>query len=318
MLTEPRDSIAIVTINWNGWRHTLACLASLRRSEGPAWHLYIVDNASTDDSLDHLVDLGADVTVIRSPVNGGWTGGNNLGLKHALDAGHELFFIFNNDAEVKPDTLAKLVAAQAEFGDAPPLLGPVNRGATDEDYNFVGAHLDARSGIPQQDPPWDVKHEDLAPIWRTAYIRGAALFVTRDHLTRVGFFDDQFYLNYDETDWCFRAKALGIDAMMVRDAAILHIESAALGGSESPLNVYFKTRNLLLFAERHCTPGQRFQTFLKVLRQSRYHTGRARNWPFQLLFGRATLMTATRAGLRDYLLRRFGDCPQAIRKLGKA
>jgi GT2 family glycosyltransferase len=309
------DGIAVITINWNGWRHTLNCLASLRRSEGPPWHLYIVDNASTDDSLAHLTDLGEDVTLIRSPVNGGWTGGNNLGLRHALDAGHQRFFLLNNDAAVRPDTLARLTDVLAAFGDDQPLLGPVHRTFDDDGYNFVGAKLDERSGLPVQDPPWNLRHEQLPELRESAYIRGAALLMTRAHLERIGGFDDAFYLNYDETDWCFRARKLGIGAVMVRDAVILHLECAALGGADSPLNLYFKTRNLMLFAERHCTTRQRLSALLKIMRQTRNFCGKRPSWPLSLLVGRSSTMVAMRSGLRDYALRRFGDCPARIRQL---
>ncbi|WP_309646290.1 glycosyltransferase, partial [Phenylobacterium sp.] len=76
----PDLGVAVVTVNWNGWRDTLACLAALRGSRGAAWRLIIVDNASTDDSRSHLSDLGDDVTTLWAPTNGGWTGGNNIGV----------------------------------------------------------------------------------------------------------------------------------------------------------------------------------------------------------------------------------------------
>jgi GT2 family glycosyltransferase len=101
--------IAVITVNWNGWRNSLACLKALRTSVGPDWHLFLIDNASQDDSLTYLSDLGADVTLIRSPTNGGWTGGNNIGVQRALEVGHEFLFLLNNDALVMPDTLSFLM-----------------------------------------------------------------------------------------------------------------------------------------------------------------------------------------------------------------
>ena len=75
--TPSSDTVAVVVINWNGWRHSLSCIESLRRSQDTDWRLYLVDNASTDESLSHLTDLGDNVVVIRSPKNGGWTGGKS-------------------------------------------------------------------------------------------------------------------------------------------------------------------------------------------------------------------------------------------------
>src|SRR5688572_9260083 len=85
--------VAVVTVNWNGWRNTLDCLAALRRTRDVSWRLIIVDNASTDGSAEKLSGLGEDVVLIRSDRNRGWTGGNNLGVEYALREGFGHIFL---------------------------------------------------------------------------------------------------------------------------------------------------------------------------------------------------------------------------------
>lgn len=315
-------AIAVITINWNGWRNTLRCLAALRASRGARWHLYLVDNASDDDSATHLRDLGPDVTLIEAPTNGGWTGGNNIGLRHALAAGHEALFLLNNDAFVEPDTLARLLEAARQFPDAacPPVLGPIHKGSANRDYDFHAAALDAKTGIPVWVAPGDLGPRLDRPLIETAYISGAAIFARRRHFEAVGLLDDRFYLNFDDTDWCRRAAKAGFPLLMLRDAAIRHIGSASIGGRQSPLQVYFLTRNRLLFARKHCSAIERLRLLRRCLWQARELGGEARAgwWLTGLLRAPDGPPAAFRRGLLDYMLGRFGDCPPEIRRWNAA
>lgn len=313
-----RQAVAVVVINWNGWPLTLECLASLRTSVGADWHLFLVDNASSDDSRHRLAGLGDDVTLILADTNGGWTGGNNLGLGRALTAGYGHVFILNNDARVLPDTIARLLDHARDMPDA--VIGPVHRDADGNALDFVGASVEPRTGLPRFLATDPLAYAQLPDVYPTAYIRGAGIFATAAHFDRVGLFDDRYYLNYDETDWCYRAAAAGFPLVMVKDALIDHVGSAAIGGATSPLNVYFLTRNALLFARLHSTPAQRFRHGVDQLRwASRMMTGAtSRKRIVALLFGGAPAAIAWRMGVRDFIRGRFGDCPPAIRRLSGA
>lgn len=308
-------SVAVVTINWNGWRDTLDCLSALRTSDGVDWHLFIVDNGSTDGSLQHLKGLGSDVTLIETGVNEGWTGGNNVGVRCALQRGYPHVFLLNNDAFVRPDTLKSLLAAGDVYGAAGgrPVLGPVHKGLSSSDFDFSLAVADPKTGVPE----WKSDRGDRSlegPVVATAYIPGAALFAHRDHFDQIGLFDDRFFLNFDDTDWCFRGRAKGADTLLVNRAMIDHVGSASIGGRLSPLQTYFMTRNRLLFAEKHCTVPQRLGLLRWNVWQARQllkDRGSDGAWA-RLTESKGTMM-AFRHGIRDYAMRRFGDCGAEIR-----
>lgn len=315
--------IAVVTINWNGADNSLRCLAALRASQGADWHLYIVDNASTDGSADRIARAlaadgraggAADATLIRSPVNGGWTGGNNLGIARALAAGHDFVFILNNDAFVRPDTLAVLMATfdrERAAGGAMPVLGPVHKGEGSAKYDFRVSHRDAKTGIPVWTQPGDHGPETRQATYPTAYVSGAGMLIHRDHFARVGLLDDRFYLNFDDTDWCARAEAAGFPLRMVRDAVIDHVGSASIGGVVSPLQTYFMTRNRLLYAEKHGSIADR----LRLVRRQVWRARELAHGPAWRMLApqRDPVAFAFRRGVIDYLARRFGDCPDSIR-----
>ena len=114
----------------------------------------------------------------------------------------------------------------------------------------------------------------------------------------------------------FRARDLGFDIVMLPAARIYHSVSASIGGLGSPLNTYFMTRNSLLFAELHCSVRQRIRFVINILISARNLTGRRGffNRSLGMLSGEP-LLRAFWAGVRDYVLREFGDCPDNIRRL---
>lgn len=313
------DAVAVVTVNWNGWRETRGCVEALRESRGADWHLLVIDNASTDDSLARLSDLDNDATLIASPVNGGWTGGNNLGVERALAAGYRWILILNNDAFVEPDTIAGLLEAARAAGPEA-IVGPVHLTGDGGAYDFVGTTANPRTGFPLWRGTTDAEVARLPDLIATWTIKGAGVLVRAEQFARLGLFDDAFYLNFDETDWCFRARKAGYRLFMVKAARIRHLGSASIGGVSSPLQAYFLVRNALLFAERHCNAGQRWRLMRELYWNARdlpRDDASRHGWLWRFVRRPSPAQRAFRLGLRDYALRRFGECPSLVRDLNR-
>ena len=119
MATVTAPKVCIAILNWNNYDQTLACLESLAALDYPNYHIIVVDNASADESVEHIQQAHPDITLICSETNLGYAGGNELALQQALADGEtELFWILNNDSTVRPDTLSQLVSTYQQFGDA--------------------------------------------------------------------------------------------------------------------------------------------------------------------------------------------------------
>jgi GT2 family glycosyltransferase len=311
------QKIAVVTVNWNRPDLTLRCLEALQRTVGAQWRLYIVDNASTDDSVQRLENLGEIVTLIQAKSNGGWTGGNNLGVRRALADGYRNVLLLNNDAFVEPATLANLLAAKGgKEGEA--ILGPIHLDGAGEAFDFVGTDDNPETGLYVAKSVQSEAVAALPEIIPTSSIKGAGILADALHFERVGLFDERFYLNFDETDWCYRARKLGFPLAMVKAARIHHLGSATIGGFLSPLQSYFMTRNVLLFSERHCTLRQRSRLIRWIYWDARRDLPglqpERRGWLWRAWRSKDLLSSAWRRGIVDYVFRRFGDCPAMIRK----
>jgi GT2 family glycosyltransferase len=124
-------SVGVVTVNWRRWELTQACISSVRNSNYRDAHCYIVDNASGDGSLEHLAQLGDEVTLIANPTNAGWAGGTNAAIPHVLRDGHDFVLLLNNDALLGADALDALIVAHeeltAESSNPAPILGAAER-----------------------------------------------------------------------------------------------------------------------------------------------------------------------------------------------
>ncbi|MVM34764.1 glycosyltransferase [Spirosoma sp. HMF4905] len=248
--------VSIITINYNQAEITRQFLESTKHLIYPNYELIVVDNASIQPLSDYL-DLSQfpHLQLIRSEVNLGFTGGNNLGIQKAKG---DFFFIVNNDTELSPTLLDELLKPFSEqkqvgvtcpkirFFDAPQRVQYAG-------YNPINLYTgQARAiGFNQED---DGRFDKPHP---TYFAHGCAMMVSRKVVDQVGRFADRFFLYYEELDWSQRIRNAGFVIYYQPTASILHKESVSVG-QDSPLRTYYLTRNRILFMRRHCSSFQRF------------------------------------------------------------
>jgi GT2 family glycosyltransferase len=303
--------ISVVVVNWNGWPDTLKAYESLCNSSLVDWRLIVVDNASTDESCAELAKLGPKATLIRNPSNSGFAGGCNIGMKEAVDNGSKYIFLLNNDALVRRETLAALTDASVALNDDA-ILGCVVKRTDDGSLQYFGSEKSTITGLPE----WFTEPEDVHRLSNSIidvdFVFGAALFIPVSTIMKVGLFDERFFLTYEETDLCYRARHLAIRCCVVRDAIVDHVGSASMGASSSPLQAYFLHRNRLLFLEKHASARQRIRGIWKIVQTilGRIFANTSKRLPASTLTTQAIIIA-----LRHYAFRRFGDCPSQIRRL---
>lgn len=293
-------SVLIVIVAFNHKEDTLACLASLATQTYSNLSVLVVDNGSKDGTSQDVRQQFPTVSVIECKENLGWAGGNNAGITVALENQHDIVCLLNNDTVVSSNAIEELVNAAAELG--PSLIHPtIYYYDQPEELQLgpsqgVGPHQPLRSG-------------GIAANLRFAY--GACLMVHLDVIRCVGFLDERFFLQLEETDFYRRAEKQGFKAYCISRASILHKESRTFGARRSPLKTYYSTRNAFLLAEKHsCTLKSFWRTAKSVYwsvsnasgqaTQSRWRQVLAWLWPSD------PYLIAAHAGVRDYIFRRFG------------
>ena len=333
MITEKSNNtspkVSIVILNWNGKEDTLECLASVGLLDYPNYEVIVVDNGSTDDSVDAVSKQYPNITLLQTGGNLGYAGGNNVGIRWVLDHDADFVFLLNNDTVVSPQLLASLVSAANRHPNAAFLGARLFYFDQPELVWFDGARWNTGKNYfeyPGQGMPTtalsSADHE-------TDYVCGAALFIRTEIIRQVGLMDERYFLVWEEVDWCYRARQAGLRNIVVPDAVIWHKVGPSFGGEGSPLRTYFDIRNALVWSWQYTG----FSTWQRILSRSlsralpKLTVSSDKRYPLPKRFAWALLdffrafsrhrkpeMWVIRRAIRDYLFRKLGDCPAIVRE----
>ena len=246
----PVPLIYIIILNWNGWQDTLACVESCHKLTWPNFRIMVVDNASTDGSEENLRQNLVDVEIIQSGANLGFAGGNNIGIRRALGCGADYVWLLNNDTVVEPQALSKLVAA-AEKDLSVAIAGskifyhaePLKIWSTGGMWKKGRLHLRQR-GANQLDQG---QFEELCEV---DSVSGCSMLVRSTAIEKIGIMDESFFLYWEDTEWCARARLGGYKVLSVPGSHIWHKVSVSTKPG-SYTQYYYFTRSGLSFLMRN-------------------------------------------------------------------
>lgn len=230
-------TVSVVVVNWNGRKYLEACLTSLQEQTFDDFETIVVDNGSTDGSVNLVREEFPDVRLVALNCNRGFCGGNNIGIRHAHG---DYVALLNNDTEVEADWLANLVeiieTTDADFCASKMLLydQPKRIDTAGDYYSKLGVagkrgHLEDESKFQRRERVFGA-------------CAGAALY-DMEMLSDIGLLDEDFFQNYEDVDLSFRARLRGYECVFVPDAVVYHHLNASIG-AESEEYVYYTQRNL--------------------------------------------------------------------------
>lgn len=248
--TSGSPSVSIVVLNWNGWRDTLRCLASLDKLDYGNYKILVVDNASTDGSEARIRAARPDVELIQTGTNLGYAGGNNVGISLSLKRDADYVWILNNDTVVHPNALDAAVAVAESKRDAGIIGSSQFASLTPwqeaELYPTAVRHLRYRDVVVV----CSGHREAVGPSFhRVGHVNGAALLFRSRMLQEVGSFDEQYFHYAEDLDLSERVSRAGWDVMLACNSHIWHARGSSLH-SQSPQAVYYQVRNLLLMRRK--------------------------------------------------------------------
>ncbi|MES3018323.1 MAG: glycosyltransferase family 2 protein [Bacteroidota bacterium] len=245
--------LSIITVNFNQPQATLELLRSidLLKQYGDA-EIIVVDNGSITNATKELSFEFPEVTYIRSEKNLGFAGGNNLGVEKA--SGDYLFFV-NNDTEFTAGLIEKLIALL----ESKPLAGIVCPKiiyyAQQNTIQYAGfTKMNFYTGRNKCIGQLETDYGQYGSTsYRTEFAHGAAMMLRRSAIEKAGSMPENYFLYYEEMEWCESIKKYGYEIWIDPSAVIYHKESLSTG-QNSPMKEYFMTRNRILFIRRNATP----------------------------------------------------------------
>jgi GT2 family glycosyltransferase len=245
-----------LVLNWNRPQDTVACVSSLRRLDYPAHRILVVDNGSTDDSVEILQSLSG-IDLLLNERNLGFAAGNNRGIEYALERGADFVLLLNNDTIVSPSLVSELLEV-AETDSRIGIVGPVIYYADrPSEVWFAGMRFRhglyvVRRGLHLSAP--------LASMEEVDFVSGCGMLVRRETWEHVGLFDPRFFMYYEDLDLCIRARQAGYRIVCATQAKMWHALSASTGGADSPLKQYYQVKSTFLFTQKHTRGLQRLVT----------------------------------------------------------
>jgi hypothetical protein len=282
-LRRRHPKVFIVVLTWNRVDAVIACVLSMNALQYPNFEVIVVDNNSQDGTAARLREVFPRLTVIVNERNLGYTGGNNVGIRHALEHGADYVLLLNNDSMPAPnliDELTRIAESQLDIA----VVGARNvmydaRNVLWAAYGEItyGPLLTRLHGwrVPDTSRYRAVRDVD--------HVIGCGYMWRREALEDVGLLDTNFFGYHEDVDWCFRAKKAGWRVVYVGTAAVYHQGSLSCNPSfgECMPVMYFLGRNGVLFTRKHGSRWDLVRLTLNAIGGSweRYRSSSARGGP---------------------------------------
>jgi GT2 family glycosyltransferase len=244
--------VGVVTVTYNAASVVDGFLASLLSQSYRDFALYVVDNASADDTLARLGHYADPrVTAIANRQNLGVAAANNQGITAALAAGCGSVLLVNNDTEFAPDLLQAL---KGDLDEAQrPMVVPKIRcfDPADRLWYAGGSFSTWRGYATLHRGKGEPDHGQYDVSDWVEYAPTCCMLVNGSVFQRIGLMDEVYFLYFDDADFTFRAKKAGLRIWYDPAAVIRHKESSLTGGARSPVALHYSARNKLYFLQKN-------------------------------------------------------------------
>lgn len=248
--------MSIIIVNWNGSAVLPRCLAALAAQTYQEYEIIIIDNASSDGSVDNLQERYPNLKIIQLDENKGFAVANNIGIHQARG---KWLVLVNNDAFPEPDWLENLVTAAESFPDYAAFGSKLIRADNPEILDGIGDkyHISGLAWRDGYNHPVSTAPSHPGEIFSP---NAAAVLYQREALLHVGGFSEYFYMYHEDVDLGFRLRLQGYRCLYVPDAVVYHMGSASTG-VKSDFAIYHGHRNLV-WSYFQNMPGYLFWKYL--------------------------------------------------------
>lgn len=261
------DLISVVILNYRLADQVIRCIKSVKQSTYPNIKIIVVDNASGDD-IQQQISLFKDESteLILSDQNLGYSGGNNLGIKRALDLNSKYILVLNPDTVIDKSTIKKMhqLMEDQKLDLATPKIYFLNDQRPPIIW-YAGGILDLNNVLGSHRGVDQVDQGQFDQLQETEYLTGAAIMAKAEVFKKIGLFDERYFLYYEDSDFSYRARLAGYKLWYLPQAVIYH-QNAQTTGLGSPRQDYYITRNRFLFAWKFLPWRTRFALVREGLR----------------------------------------------------
>ena len=249
-------SIFVVVLNFNGKDTLIPCLSSIYHSDYPSFEVVVVDNNSNDGSFENAKTQFSRSHFIRNSKNIGFSCGNNVGIRFALEKFADYILVLNNDALLEKDTLSKLQSS-AESNAIPAVINPLILNGDGRSVWFSGGKIN----WPKMKTLHLTQRPKSSTTYNTEYCTGCAMFISKEIFKKIGLFDERYFLYYEDADFSVRAARAGFELKICPTAKVKHFEQSS---ELNELKTYWLVLSGMLFFLTQSSIPQKIWLFFYV------------------------------------------------------
>lgn len=262
MVNQNLPLVSVLVLNYNGLRFLQNCFDSLLASHYPNYEIYLVDNNSTDTSVEYTHQHYPDIKILQTHANAGYSRAYNLAM---AEAAGKYLVLLNNDVRVKSDWLIHLVRAAEKEPDLAALQPKVLSMVEQNYFEYAGAsggYIDTygypflRGRIFYTIEPDEHQYDTAVDVFWTS---GAAMFVRAEVLKSCGNLDEDFVHHMEEIDWCWRMHLCGYKLRVIPESVIYHFAGATIKEG-SYRKLYWNHRNNIFMLIKNLETGNMIKT----------------------------------------------------------
>lgn len=243
------NRVAILLVSYNGKEYTKDCIDSIINSDYGDYSIILIDNASSDGTVDYVKENYEDrVVILQEAENLGFARANNIGAEYAIKHGAEYVLLLNNDTVIDRGMISSLLKVSNEYTISVPKMfyfdkpdaiwyagGKINK--------FKGYTEHIGTGVVDQGQYDEQKQIDFAT--------GCCMLIHKNTIQKIGLFDENYFMYFEDSDFCLKAKKFGVKIIYTPLAQLWHKVSSSSGNGISKFQIYYTTRNRLYFVNKY-------------------------------------------------------------------
>lgn len=256
--------VSIILVNYNGFEDTVGCVESLLQIDYSNFEIVIVDNGSSDDYRKLREEYNSsNVIVLDSGKNLGFSGGNNIGIRYAIERGTDYILLLNNDTIVEPDFLAHMVFAANEHNDGYVITNKMMYAFEKGKIWCAGGNFDPKTSRTSAYGINETDRDEYNHRREINFASGCCMLIPSKVLYAVGLMKEDYFLYCEDTDYCLRIQKAGFGILYEPKSKIYHKVNASTN-KIAGIQTYYLVRNKLYIIKYYIQYRYKLRAYLYV------------------------------------------------------
>lgn len=257
----------VILVNYNGADDTIECIESLSLQRARDFEIIVVDNNSTDNSVERLKKISVHIILLVNEENLGFSGGNNVGIKYAIEHGAEGVILLNNDTVVSSDFIDSYKRTVNKHHNSA-VIGPkIKYYYQDNIIWYAGGEYNGKTGRVEHTGYKCIDKGEYDTFKEVSFISGCCIYIPTSVIKRIGFLDERYFLYCEDLEYCCRLQRNKIKMFYDPQIVVLHKVSAStdkISGS----SIYYTVRNGLYVIKEYHNKGTSLLPYLYYICQA--------------------------------------------------